>query len=65
MSQGVFTFGLLGCVALLGGCGSRPTEGANASNATLTTEAPPLTEGTRTALPPNSKQITLSVSGMT
>ncbi len=65
MIQRVFRVGLLGWVTLLSGCGSRPTEVSNASNAAMTAEAAPATEGNGTAVASNSKQIRLSVSGMT
>jgi hypothetical protein len=59
-----FVFGLLGPPVLLAGCASGLTSGSNSSDAPAAS-ATQLTEQTKADKAAQTKQVTLSVSGMT
>jgi len=64
MLQRVLVFGLLGPLALIGGCASGLTGGSNSSDAPAASANQP-TEQSKADKAAQSKQVTLSVSGMT
>lgn len=65
MFRCVLVFGLLGPVALIGGCASGPTGDSSASDTPAASSTSQPTERTEAGKAPQTKQVTLSVSGMT
>jgi hypothetical protein len=64
MLRRVLVLGLVGALALIGGCASGLTESSKSANAPATSVAR-LTEPTTADKAVPTKQVTLSVSGMT
>jgi hypothetical protein len=65
MLRRVLVFGLLGPLALIGGCASGLPGGPNASDPPAATSASPPAGQAKGDKPPQTRQVTLSVSGMT
>jgi hypothetical protein len=64
MLKRVLVLGMIAQLALVGGCASGLTGGGNSANAPATSAARP-TEQTAADKAAETKQVTLSVSGMT